>query len=88
MPCVLPQVLGVVGEHSDEASIEALAVDGAGEVLASCAHDQTIRLWDLAALQAGEDEDGEGENKSSSDEDDESPDQAEGKTHPALVMID
>ena len=71
----LRQVLGVVGEHGDEATIEALAMDGAGEVLASCAHDQTIKLWDLAALKAGgdededEDEDGEDEDESSSDVD-------------------
>ncbi len=55
------QVLGVIGEHANEATIEAMALDAKGELLASCAHDQTIRLWDLSYL------DGSGE----SDEDDE-----------------
>ena len=55
---VLPnKVLGVVGEHDDEAIVEAMAMDAAGATLATCAHDQRIRLWDLAALE--EEDDGE-----------------------------
>jgi len=50
------KVIGVVGEHENEATIEALALDAKGETLASCAHDQTIKLWDLGYLE-DEDED-------------------------------
>ena len=44
------KVLGVVGQHGEEATVESMATDSAGEVLVSCAYDQTIRLWDVGYL--------------------------------------
>ena len=43
------RVLGVVGEHRDH-PVEAIALTADGERLASCAHDETVRLWDVGYL--------------------------------------
>jgi len=59
------QVVGVIGEHANESGIEAMALDTKGALLASCAHDQTIRLWDLAYLDAADDAEEEDEEEGS-----------------------
>lgn len=47
---VLPnRVLGCVGQHPGE-PIEQLAVAPGGRLLASCAHDQKVKFWDVSAL--------------------------------------
>ncbi|XP_040460882.1 WD repeat-containing protein 55 [Falco naumanni] len=47
---VLPnRVLGCVGQHLGE-PIEQLAVAPGGQLLASCAHDQKVKFWDVSAL--------------------------------------
>ncbi|NXW54604.1 WDR55 protein, partial [Eurystomus gularis] len=47
---VLPnRVLGSVGQHLGE-PIEQLAVALGGQLLASCAHDQKVKFWDVSAL--------------------------------------
>lgn len=47
---VLPnRVLGCVGQHLGE-PIEQLAVAPGGQLLASCAHDQKVKFWDISAL--------------------------------------
>uniref|UniRef100_A0A8C8ARQ6 WD repeat-containing protein 55 n=1 Tax=Otus sunia TaxID=257818 RepID=A0A8C8ARQ6_9STRI len=47
---VLPnRVLGCVGQHPGE-PIERLAVAPGGRLLASCAHDQKVKFWDVSAL--------------------------------------
>ena len=41
-------MLGLVGEHAadDEGlPVEAMALDGSGDVLGSISHDSTVRLW-------------------------------------------
>ncbi|NXA54519.1 WDR55 protein, partial [Nothocercus julius] len=49
---VLPnRVLGCVGQHTGE-PIEQLAVAPGGRLLASCAHDQKVKFWDISALAA------------------------------------
>ena len=65
------KVLGVLGEHADGAGVEQLALNPSGEVLASCAHDNTIKLYDVAYINEADDEtgsDGDG-NDSDSDSD-------------------
>ncbi len=55
------QVVGVVGDH-EEHGVERLALrrgEGAAPLLASCGHDDTIRLWDLAYLDELDDDDGD-----------------------------
>lgn len=80
------KVLGVVGEHGDS-PIETLALDGDGSVLASCAHDQTLKLWDVAYLHGGDDEeDGDGSGEAESDDesnDDGDDDASDGGSHRA-----
>ena len=44
--------MAILAEHAD-AGVERLALDGEQSVLASCAQDQTIRLWDVGTAQAG-----------------------------------
>ena len=65
------KVVGVVAEHDDEAGIESLAVDATGHTLATCAHDQTIRLWDVAYVHEEDEgsEDGGGDDGDDSDSD-------------------
>ncbi|XP_068273338.1 WD repeat-containing protein 55 isoform X1 [Nyctibius grandis] len=47
---VLPnRVLGCVGQHVGE-PIEQLAVAPGGQLLASCAHDQKVKFWDVSSL--------------------------------------
>ncbi|KAM6055293.1 WD repeat-containing protein 55 isoform 1-T1 [Theristicus caerulescens] len=47
---ILPnRVLGCVGQHLGE-PIEQLAVAPGGQLLASCAHDQKVKFWDVSAL--------------------------------------
>ncbi|XP_009474102.1 PREDICTED: WD repeat-containing protein 55 [Nipponia nippon] len=47
---VLPnRVLGCVGQHLGE-PIEQLVVAPGGQLLASCAHDQKVKFWDVSAL--------------------------------------
>jgi len=47
---VLPnRVLGCVGQHPGE-PIEQLALAPGGQLLASCAHDQKVKFWDVSAL--------------------------------------
>ncbi|XP_072727981.1 WD repeat-containing protein 55 isoform X2 [Ciconia boyciana] len=47
---ILPnRVLGCVGQHLGE-PIEQLAVAPGGQLLASCAHDQKVKFWDISAL--------------------------------------
>ncbi|XP_064018328.1 WD repeat-containing protein 55 [Pogoniulus pusillus] len=47
---VLPnRVLGCVGQHLGE-PIEQLALAPGGQLLASCAHDQKVKFWDVSAL--------------------------------------
>ncbi|XP_061858487.1 WD repeat-containing protein 55 isoform X3 [Colius striatus] len=47
---VLPsRVLGCVGQHPAE-PIERLALAPGGQLLASCAHDQKVKFWDVSAL--------------------------------------
>ncbi|NXC49780.1 WDR55 protein, partial [Penelope pileata] len=47
---VLPnRVLGCVGQHPGE-PIEQLAVVPGGQLLASCAHDQKVKFWDISSL--------------------------------------
>ena len=60
------KVLGVLGDHSD-AGIESLALNAQRNVLASCAQDQTVRLWNIAYLN---EEDGDGDGDGDGDEDD------------------
>ena len=48
------KVLGVLGEHGD-AGIEQLALSASGEVLASCGHDSTIKLYDVAYINDADD---------------------------------
>ncbi|NXK92332.1 WDR55 protein, partial [Formicarius rufipectus] len=49
---VLPnRVLGCVGQHLGE-PIEQLAVAAGGALLASCAHDQKVKFWDVSALRS------------------------------------
>uniref|UniRef100_A0A8B9DTI3 WD repeat domain 55 n=1 Tax=Anser cygnoides TaxID=8845 RepID=A0A8B9DTI3_ANSCY len=47
---ILPnRVLGCVGQHMGE-PIEQLAVAPDGQLLASCAHDQKVKFWDISSL--------------------------------------
>nr|XP_027324174.2 WD repeat-containing protein 55 isoform X1 [Anas platyrhynchos] len=47
---ILPnRVLGCVGQHLGE-PIEQLAVTPDGQLLASCAHDQKVKFWDISSL--------------------------------------
>ncbi|XP_051486866.1 WD repeat-containing protein 55 [Apus apus] len=47
---ILPnRVLGCVGQHLGE-PIEQLAVAPGGQLLASCAHDQKVKFWDISSL--------------------------------------
>ncbi|XP_021266047.1 WD repeat-containing protein 55 [Numida meleagris] len=47
---ILPnRVLGCVGQHLGE-PIEQLAVAPDGQLLASCAHDQKVKFWDISSL--------------------------------------
>ncbi|KAM6251763.1 WD repeat-containing protein 55 [Porphyrio hochstetteri] len=47
---ILPnRVLGCVGQHPGE-PIEQLALAPARQLLASCAHDQKVKFWDVAGL--------------------------------------
>ncbi|NXJ84398.1 WDR55 protein, partial [Trogon melanurus] len=47
---ILPnRVLGCVGQHLGE-PIEQLAVASDGRLLASCAHDQKVKFWDVSSL--------------------------------------
>ncbi|NXK53879.1 WDR55 protein, partial [Chauna torquata] len=47
---ILPnRVLGCVGQHMGE-PIEQLAVAPGGQLLASCAHDQKVKFWDISSL--------------------------------------
>lgn len=47
---ILPnRVLGCVGQHLGE-PIEQLALAPGGQLLASCAHDQKVKFWDISAL--------------------------------------
>ncbi|XP_025923663.1 WD repeat-containing protein 55 [Apteryx rowi] len=47
---VLPnRVLGCVGQHTGE-PIEQLAMAPGGQLLASCAHDQKVKFWDISSL--------------------------------------
>ncbi|XP_053935570.1 WD repeat-containing protein 55 [Cuculus canorus] len=47
---VLPnRVLGCVGQHPGE-PVEGLALAPCGRLLASCAHDQKVKFWDVSAL--------------------------------------
>ncbi|XP_030359904.1 WD repeat-containing protein 55 [Strigops habroptila] len=47
---ILPnRVLGCVGQHLGE-PIEQLALAPGGQLLASCAHDQKVKFWDVSAL--------------------------------------
>ena len=43
------RVLGCVGQHPGE-PIEQLALAPGGQLLASCAHDQKVKFWDVSAL--------------------------------------
>lgn len=54
------KMLGIIGEHADY-PIERLAVSRDRAVLASASHDNTVKLWDLGALEDGSDEEDEGE---------------------------
>mmetsp|Transcript_22496 Transcript_22496/g.47636 ORF Transcript_22496/g.47636 Transcript_22496/m.47636 type:complete len:403 (+) Transcript_22496:14-1222(+) len=44
------KVLGLVGDHED-LPVEELAIDSGKTTLASCSHDNTVRLWDVEYLQ-------------------------------------
>ncbi|XP_075066003.1 WD repeat-containing protein 55 [Mixophyes fleayi] len=47
---ILPnRVIGTVGQHPGE-PIEQLAKSRDGKLLASCAHDQKVKFWDMSAL--------------------------------------
>lgn len=67
------KVLGVLGEHG-EAGVEALTLDHDHQVLASAAHDNTIRLWDIKYLEddgeEGEEDPDDGEGDADDDDDD------------------
>ncbi|GAB4816296.1 hypothetical protein N2152v2_003342 [Parachlorella kessleri] len=52
------KMLGVIGEHADF-PIERLALSSDRAFLASASHDNSVKLWDLRALEEGEDEEGE-----------------------------
>ena len=43
------KVLGLVGDH-DDMPVERLAIDHSSDVLGSCSHDNSVRLWDIAYL--------------------------------------
>eukprot|EP00038_Savillea_parva_P003202 m.122323 g.122323 ORF g.122323 m.122323 type:complete len:313 (-) comp11103_c0_seq4:147-1085(-) len=43
------RIRGVLGEH-DGFPVEALALSGDGELLASCSHDQAIKFWNVKGL--------------------------------------
>lgn len=47
--------------HIADYPIERLAVSRDRAVLASASHDNTVKLWDLGALEDGSDEEDEGE---------------------------
>jgi WD40 repeat protein len=60
------KVLGVLGEHGDDAGIERLALSSDGGALISCGQDQAIRLWDIRYLRDDEgDDDDDGGGKGS-----------------------
>lgn len=64
------KVLGVLGEHGD-AGVEQLALNATGQVLASCGHDSTIKLYDVRYISEADDEEDQedGEEEDSDDED-------------------
>lgn len=54
---VLPnQFVGALGEH-DGYPIERLALSADGNTLASCSHDCTVKLWDLAVVDDDDEDD-------------------------------
>ena len=73
------KVFGVLGDHG-EAGIEALALSSERDVLASAAHDNTIRLWDIKYLseEGEEGEEGEGGGEGGDSDDDEDSDDSDG----------
>jgi WD40 repeat protein len=48
------KVLGVIGDH-EEFPVEGMCASRDGRVLASFAHDEIVRFWDLSAALSGPD---------------------------------
>ena len=56
---ILPnKLVGIVGNH-DEYPVERLSLSPDKSTLASASHDDTVKLWDLTALQDDSSEDAE-----------------------------
>ena len=53
------RLLGAIGDH-DEYPIERLVVSHDKRTLASCSHDNTVKLWDIGYFWDEDDEEGEG----------------------------
>ncbi|KAK9825524.1 hypothetical protein WJX74_004054 [Apatococcus lobatus] len=81
---ILPnKLVGIVGDH-DEYPVERLALSSDKLTLASASHDDTVKLWDLAALQDDSSNDADAPAEDASDAD--SSEDAEALAAPAQKM--